>query len=148
MMNSIVALVAGLLIGWLVEWLIDWFYWRRRGSAAGCEEQLAAARSEAQALQEKVSQLEADLGLARAQAIPLTPPVPDPLEEIQGIGPVIAERLNQHGIYTFEQLAAQEPGSLSALLGDQIQRLADEESWIEQARQLARQKQDKAAGGQ
>lgn len=68
------------------------------------------------------------------------PPPPDALEVIHGIGPVIARRLNQAGIFTFEQLAAQTPEGLRALLGASLQRLTDEESLIAQARELAQQR--------
>jgi predicted flap endonuclease-1-like 5' DNA nuclease len=173
-MTPVVALILGLLIGWLVEWVIDWIYWRRRtqgilDSAAQCRQRLAAleaelsdARREMQSLQERAGRLEmekAQLETRSAQiqqesettrlspAVP-RPPVPDNLEEIDGIGPVIARRLNQNGIHTFEQLAALTPESLRSILGDAIQRLADEASLIEQARQFAQRKQDKGAGGQ
>jgi len=173
-MTPIVAFILGLLIGWLVEWVIDWIYWRRRyqglqDSAAQCQQMLASLETEllsskkdVQSLQEKVSQLELEKAQLETRSIQFqqeldtsrTPPpipqpiIPDNLEEIKGIGPVIAKRLNQNGVYTFEQLAAQTPEFLRNILGDVIQRLADENSLIEQARQFAQRKQSKGTSGQ
>ncbi len=120
-MTPIAAFVLGLLIGWLIEWIIDWVYWRRRKPI------------------EETS---------RATEVVIQPPPPDNLEDINGIGPVIARRLKENGITTFEQLAEQTPESLQNMLGDVVQRLADEESFIEQARQFVQRKQGKGAGGQ
>jgi predicted flap endonuclease-1-like 5' DNA nuclease len=76
------------------------------------------------------------------------PVIPDNLQEIKGIGLVISRRLNQNNIYTFEQLAAQTPEYLREILGDMVQRLANEDSLIEQARQFALRKLSKGADGQ
>lgn len=174
-MTVVTAFILGLLIGWLVEWIIDWLYWRRRreqrlmGSRsislekqAALEADLASSREDIRFLQDRVRELEADkarlealsaqpqpdLNATRLQPAAAEPPAPDDLEVINGIGPVIARRLNGAGIFTFEQLAAQTPEFLRNTLGDAIQRLADEESLLEQARQLAQQKQAKGAGEQ
>jgi predicted flap endonuclease-1-like 5' DNA nuclease len=173
-MTPIVAFILGLLVGWLVEWIIDWYYWRRRGQGmnesdvqcqeklASVEAELASSRRELRALEEKAGQLELEKAeletrlvqlqqepvLSRTQSVVTQPPIPDNLEEINGIGPVIAKRLNQNGIYTFEQLADQTPETLRSMLGDVIQRLSDESSLIEQARQFALRKQSKGTSGQ
>ncbi len=70
------------------------------------------------------------------------PPEPDDLVVIKGIGPVIARRLNEAGITTFEQLGALDAARLREILGDIIERLSNEESLLEQARELARRKQE------
>lgn len=70
------------------------------------------------------------------------PPAPDDLIIINGIGPVIARKLNQAGIYTFDQLAELTPLRLRELVGDVISRLANEEDIIEQARVLAARKHE------
>lgn len=77
-----------------------------------------------------------------SDAPPAPPPEPDDLVVIKGIGPVIARRLNEAGITTFEQLAALDAGRLRQILGEMIERLSNEESLLEQARQLARRKQE------
>jgi predicted flap endonuclease-1-like 5' DNA nuclease len=125
--NQLFTFVLGVLVGWLIEWLIDFFYWRKR-----CAEKEASARHEALV----------------ARAATVVPPesktvektTPDNLQVIKGIGPVIERRLNDEGIFTFEQLGNLTPADLRNLLGDVIQRLADEESLLQQARDLARRK--------
>lgn len=62
---------------------------------------------------------------------------PDDLEVIVGIGPVIARTLNNAGVFTFADLAALGVDELREIVGDRIQRLANEEDIIVQARQLA-----------
>lgn len=72
------------------------------------------------------------------------PETPDDLVIINGIGPVINRKLNEAGIYTFRQLANLTAAQLRAIVGDVIQRLADEDDIINQAKTLADQK-DQAA---
>ena len=60
---------------------------------------------------------------------------PDPLVEINGIGPAYEQALNAIGIFTFDQLARQDADALAARLpvrvtAGRIRR----EGWIEQAR--------------
>ena len=65
----------------------------------------------------------------------------DDLKVIKGIGAVIERKLNEAGIYTFEQLGNLTPADLRRILGTAIERLADEESLLQQARHdLARRK--------
>lgn len=115
-MNPLFMFVLGLLIGWLIEWLIDYFYWRRRSAELAST---AALRRD-----------EAPSRVARA--------VPDDLKVIKGIGPVIERKLNDAGIYTFEQLGSLTASQLRRILGNSIERLSDEESLLLQARDLAR----------
>ena len=56
---------------------------------------------------------------------------PDALEEIRGIGPVFAKRLNEAGILTFTQLAESEPIELREIVGSTPWDTAE---WIEEAR--------------
>ncbi len=61
----------------------------------------------------------------------------DRFEHIEGIEPVFARRLNQAGILTYADLAAQPPGRVQALvLPDEPQDLQVRD-WIAQARALA-----------
>lgn len=60
---------------------------------------------------------------------------PDPLTEINGIGPAFEQALNAIGIFTFAQLAQQDVDTLAARLpvrvtAERIHR----DGWIEQAR--------------
>ncbi len=124
-MNIAIALVLGLLIGWLIEWVIDWFYWRRpRQEPVGAP---AALPVPTQKIRYK------------------TPPADaDDLKAIKGIGPVIAKRLNQAGIYKYEQLADLTLDEFEEALGDLLQRFINERAILRHARELA----DKKAQGE
>ena len=125
-MDPLFTLVLGILIGWLIEWLIDYFYWRRRYGAG----RVAAS-----------SQAVADVrGSSRRDEVssPVRKVVPDDLKTIKGIGPVIERKLNDAGVYTFEQLGNLTTAQLRRILGNSIERLSDEESLLQQARDLAR----------
>lgn len=127
-MNPVFTFVLGLLIGWLIEWLIDYFYWRRRYG----ERELSTRAENA-----KVGRA---LPAAKMEASPSAEVVPDDLKIIKGIGPVIERKLNEAGIYTFEQLGNLTSSGLRRILGNMIERLSDEEALLRQARDLARRK--------
>ena len=105
--------VVGLLIGWLIEWVIDWWYWRR-----------------------KCRQMEAEF----AGKFVKPESTEDDLQKIRGIGPVISGKLNDAGVFTFAQLAELTVTQLEAIVGEEIQRLADEADILRQARDLATRK--------
>jgi NADH-quinone oxidoreductase subunit E len=69
--------------------------------------------------------------------LPASPPPPDNLEIIEGIGPVVAQLLAEAGITTFRQLAATSADRLTQLLDAQRMQMADPTSWPEQARLAA-----------
>ena len=127
-MNPVFTFILGLLIGWLIEWLIDYFYWRRR---YGEKEPISVV---------------AKSSIKRASSSPEGKPpgpakaVPDDLKVIKGIGTVIERKLNEAGIYTFEELGNLTPSGLRRILGNTIERLADEEALLRQARDFARRK--------
>ena len=121
-MNTAVALVLGLLIGWLIEWVIDWFYWRRPRA-------------------EPVAAEPAEISHPGVKERYTTPPVhADDLTAIKGIGPVISKRLNDAGIYTYEQLASLTLDEFEEALGDLLQRFINERSILRQAREFANKK--------
>lgn len=68
--------------------------------------------------------------------------LPDNLELVEGIGPKIAALLKTTGIMTFKQLAATDVGHLNKILDEANLRIADPESWPEQARLAAEGKMD------
>ena len=127
-MNPVFTFVLGLLIGWLIEWLIDYFYWRRRHG-----EDEAPSRLERTNVRRTISSPAVEAG-SQARV------VPDDLKVIKGIGPVIERKLNDAGIYTFEQLGNLTASGLRRILGNTIERLSDEEALLRQARDLARRK--------
>jgi predicted flap endonuclease-1-like 5' DNA nuclease len=61
----------------------------------------------------------------------------DDLEIIDGIGPVISKILNNAGIFTFADLSVLTQEDLREIVGERIQRLANEEKILVQARRLA-----------
>lgn len=61
----------------------------------------------------------------------------DNLQKIKGVGPVLAEKLNQAGIFTFTQLAASNVEYLHAALDKSSVRLANIDAIITQAHRLA-----------
>lgn len=125
-MNPIFTFVLGLLIGWLIEWLIDYFYWRRRYT----EKETRYVDTAVQADRNRPSVM--------PDVDPQPVASPDDLKVIKGIGTVIERKLNEAGIYTFEQLGNLTPADLRRILGTAIERLANEESLLQQARDLAR----------
>jgi predicted flap endonuclease-1-like 5' DNA nuclease len=66
-----------------------------------------------------------------------TPPPPDDLTVILGIGPKTARVLKTAGIASFSQLARTEVERLQSILGEAGYRLAEPDSWPEQARLAA-----------
>lgn len=77
-----------------------------------------------------------------APAEPSTPAKPDDLTIIEGIGPKIASVLQAAGISTFAQLAEADLGHLNQILQNAGLRLANAETWPEQARLAAEGKWD------
>lgn len=127
-MSPLFTFILGLLIGWLIEWLIDYFYWRRRYAE---REVVSAPRTTSES---RV----AAMGVVEPR--PAVRVAPDDLKIVKGIGPVIERKLNEAGIYTFEQLGNLTVADLRRILGNVIERLSDEEALLQQARDLARRK--------
>lgn len=122
-MNIAIAVVLGLLIGWLIEWVIDWFYWRRPRQEQPAVSQPATEPVPTQKIRYKTR-----------------PDGADDLKLIKGIGPVIEKRLNESGIYKYEQLANLTLDEFEEALGDLLQRFINERAILRHARELADQK--------
>lgn len=58
----------------------------------------------------------------------------DNLSIIKGVGPAFAQRFNEAGIYTFEQLAQTTPENIREIIGTSR---GDSNEWIEEARVLS-----------
>jgi len=102
----------------------------------------AASESQAQAgILDRLMKLIGDLFPLIGELVEKPPrPTQDRLTDIKGIGPVYAGRLYEAGIHTFRQLAAMTPDELDALIAAPKWRAIDAESWIEQARLFASQR--------
>jgi len=87
--------------------------------------------------------VETPAGLARHPAPVATPPKPDDLKRIEGIGPKISSLLQAAGIMTFAQLAATDVSRLKEIIAEAgLSALADPTTWPEQARLAAAGKWD------
>jgi phosphoribosyl-ATP pyrophosphohydrolase len=76
-----------------------------------------------------------DIDVAAARAVGLQIKGPDDLELIEGIGPKIAELLNQAGVHRFRELANMTPAQIQPILdkAGANYKLANPDTWPEQA---------------
>lgn len=145
-MGVIASIVLGLLLGWLLEWVIDWFYWR--GRMRPIAEENARLSKDNEDLKERLATLESKV--SRKSQLSKTRPTgdrasKDNLQAIKGIGPVIAKRLNEAGIYTFEELSRLTPEELQEVMGPLAKRFfPKQESILTQAKDFAEQKAQKS----
>ena len=135
---TVVMVIAVLLLLLLIQWLLG-----RRAR----EEAVPAAQPAPTAMAEPTPEELAEPtleGLAEptpaglAEAAPVAEaeveaPEPDDLKVIEGIGPKIANLLQQAGIATFAQLAVTQINRLALILEEAQIRLADPSTWPEQA---------------
>ena len=105
-------LLIGLVIGLIVGWLVEWLIDKYYWRS-----KMAAVEG---ILEEKK----------------------DDLKKIKGIGPVIEERLNRAGIYTFKQVSKLTHEEIERLIGD-AENLEDEKAFIKQAKKLAKKEKKK-----
>ena len=141
-MPTLAALVLGLLLGWLIEWIIDWLYWRNRLRTIIQQNQTLTQENES--LKEQLKTAESTKKNKRTQLSKTRPfgkTGKDNLKAIRGVGPVIEKRLNQAGIYTFEEMAQLTPDELQEILGELIRKFfPGEDKMIAQAKEFAVQK--------
>lgn len=133
-----------LTIGAIGGGLLGWRYMQRaRQSGATESAENAANRAEFQeiSIEATANREVVDEQPAIAPESLKTPAMPlgetavaDPLEEIHGIGPVVARHLQSAGIYTFAQLAELSPEQVSAIIAPvRASGLLDPASWIAEA---------------
>lgn len=140
------------LIGFIIATLAVFLYWywsKATSSENGALDLLnryAGAEARVRDLEREVGVLrEQQQPAAASQAAAIRQPTPEPLEaaepadfrQIQGIGPVYAQRLHDAGITTFAQLAGQSPDRLREVTKLAKTRAAEAEDWIAAARRLA-----------
>lgn len=129
-MTFVTGLIIGLLVGWIIEWVIDLLYWRRDEGVI--QQRLIEA-------EEKIEFLEAALAERQSVVVAAPPPVireKDHLEQINGIGPVFAKRLNKAGIFTFAELAAETPERIREIINPEDWQKIEPDLWVEEARQI------------
>ena len=115
--------------------------WPRQARLAANRDwtRLDALKAQLQGGVRRPSAVEVAAVAAAVAAEPPPPPPSDDLTIIEGIGPRIAELLNEHGIFTFAQLADTEVSDLETVLrsgGSRFQ-TANPETWPRQARLAA-----------
>ncbi|MFP4395294.1 MAG: helix-hairpin-helix domain-containing protein, partial [Anaerolineales bacterium] len=104
-----------------------------------CRSALAVAEDEIEELKASLAAVKSEEAVSAFGATSFgarsAPVEPDELRKIEGIGPKIAETLNEHGILTFEQLAETEVARLEEILEEAGPRfrIAAPETWPEQA---------------
>lgn len=107
--------------------------------ALATEAQAAAvaldAEADAQALDELL--IESDLPLAEVEVLQAgtdsVEPTKQDLTQIDGIGPVFAGRLREHGIVTFSRLAETSAAALAEIIQAPAWRQPDFSAWIDEA---------------
>jgi predicted flap endonuclease-1-like 5' DNA nuclease len=119
--NKLIVFFLGMVAGWFFKLLIDGF----PPGVTPAEQETVPARLTTEVRATQIARNEAPA------------PARDDLKVINGIGPVIERKLNEAGIYSFEQLGSLQAEDLRRILGKTIQRLADEEALLRQARELA-----------
>ena len=157
---ALVALLVGFLIGWLAGWALDLLRWRARAKWAGFEfregrisfeskgddddvqvltEYLDKRDAELRELQAKIEAKEAQLDALKADFDEYIETHPDELADIKGIGRIYQWKLRDAGINSYAQLAQTTPERIEEILDVPAWRKVEPESWIEQAKVMARQ---------
>jgi predicted flap endonuclease-1-like 5' DNA nuclease len=162
-MRAFKVFIFGLLYGWVLKIAFDRIYRDNefadirnenvslRDYVLALESQLQSKSSEARAMQRSAPQAApveapAEQMDLQAEPKPVTAPEPpassakDDLKVIKGIGPAIERKLNSAGITTFAALARLSKRDLETILGNQVNRLQDENDLIAQAKKLAKKK--------
>lgn len=152
-MTVYTGIIIGLIAGWLIEWLIDWQFWRKgdNNNDAGLQtrfndtdsrlKQLQLDLTEKQDLlgraEMEIDDLKAQLSQAFSRAATVIIKEKDDLEDIIGIGPAFARRLNKAGVVTFAELAALSPARIREIIAPAEWQKIEPEYWIEQSLKLA-----------
>lgn len=148
-MDFATGIVIGLIIGWTLNWMIQplFFPLRRRGTGniEGLNDTLFEMQARLSALE--TSALGATTRILTVSEEPRLAQVfvreSDPLEDINGIGPVYAQRLNEAGVYTFEQLAILNADRIIDIIKPRQFQEIDPQGWIDEARLREKGNQNK-----
>ena len=139
----------GLVYGWFMRWIVDKIF---------LEENLRLLENENAVLTQRVKTLESSRSLhtAREQQ---TAPAPLPVEQVQpvaatgagpvplhrddlklikGVGPKIEKKLNDAGVYTFDQMSRLTASELQAILGISKGIVQNPENLLNQAKKFAK----------
>lgn len=151
-MDFTLGLVIGLVIGLMLNWVIQPLAGRFGRSATnitGLNETLSDLSVRLAALENTVGGgTPAVLSVTEASGVArVFVENEDPLEEITGIGPVIAARFNAAGIYTFAELASISPERAKEIAATKNWQKTEPEKWIREAQALAKANRGGVADG-
>ena len=139
----------GLIYGWLLRWVVDKIF---------MEDNLRALANENEILRQRIITLETPRAQPdRPAQIQRTTPQPveetetvavvgfgptasqrDDLKLIKGIGPILENKLNDAGIYTFDQMSRLTSDQLQMIFGESRRNLQNTDNLISQAKKLAK----------
>ena len=139
----------GMVYGWFMRWIIDKIF---------LDDNLRILTNENELLRQRIITLEArkasnsnlvqqrtasaSLPVEQVQpAAPstsgLVPPHRDDLKMIKGVGPKLEEKLNEAGVYTFDQMSQLTTTELQAILGVARRNVQNTDNLIKQAKKLS-----------
>lgn len=127
--------LVGFFIGTLVVLLV--WYWQKSTSAEDGALELLDRHAQSQARIRELERQTGERGATVAASDVASPETADDLQEILGIGPTYARRLQEAGIRTYADLARQTPDHVREITGISLRRTAEAAEWIADARRLA-----------
>jgi predicted flap endonuclease-1-like 5' DNA nuclease len=137
----------GLIYGWLLRWVVDKIF---------LEDDLRALANENELLRQRIQTLEAPLPRqSRTASQPQPVPLPvedvepvaamesgaphrDDLKMIKGVGPKMEKKLNDAGIYTFDQMSRLTTTKLQTILGISKKVVQNSDNMLSQAKKFAK----------
>jgi predicted flap endonuclease-1-like 5' DNA nuclease len=138
----------GLVYGWLMRWVVDKIF---------LEDNLRALANENEILRQRIITLETPKAqqnrmtprpepaplpieeiepVAAAESVPVSPQRDD-LKMIKGIGPILEKKLNDAGVYTFDQMSRLTSDQLQAIFGEARRNLQNNDNLLAQAKKFA-----------
>jgi len=138
----------GLVYGWFMRWIVDKIF---------LDENLKILTNENSLLKQRIRTLESaqSSGAVRVRqtaptALPVedvkrpvssaagrVPPHRDDLKLIKGVGPILEKKLNEAGVYTFDQMSRLNTAELQSILGVARRNDQNTENLISQAKKYA-----------
>ena len=139
----------GLVFGWLMRWVIDKIF---------LEDNLRGLANENEILRQRIITLETPRA-QQSRPIQRPEPAPLPVEEVQpvagkgsgpvaphrddlklikGIGPILEQKLNDAGVYTFDQMSRLTSDQLQAIFGESRRNLQNTNNLLSQAKKFAK----------
>ena len=138
-MPTFINFVSGIILGLLLEAVLLWFFLRKQNSLthqelAAYKNKTASLTKRQHALRAKNEELRSKIDTLKATKTVVVKK--DKLEDINGIGPVFAKRLNNAGIMTFEELIEVPADRLEKIVEAKTWQVVEPEKWIGEARQF------------